>query len=205
MSHMPVFSGSAGKAALPVENLHAVCRDAWRQGLLAGCNGNASLRLNAPWQGCCCITRSGAAKGRLTAEDCCVVEIAGGALRQGGPASSETGMHLALYAARPDCGAILHTHPPHLLALSLRLPSPDNFLRIPLFEAEILRKRLGRAPALPPGSAELAHAVAHAGQEHDAVWMEGHGLCALGATLADALSLTEAMEHVAAVQLLALA
>ena len=66
------------------------------------------------------------------------------------------------------------------------------------------RARLGFAPALPPGTKELADAVARASLDHPAVWMAGHGLCSTGATLAEALCLTEELEHLAAIQLLSL-
>lgn len=186
-----------------VEEFRVVCRDAWKQGLLSGCNGNASRRLdNAP--GLVCVTRSGAAKGRLTANDCCLMDISTGAAVLGGPASTESGMHLAVYRARPDCKAILHTHPRRLLALSLRLAGrQEDFLRMPLFEADVWRAKLGFAPALPPGTTDLADAVAHAAAHKDAVWMTGHGLCCLGRTLAEALCLAEELEHLAALQMLA--
>ena len=187
-----------------VEEFRAVCRDAWKQGLLSGCNGNASRRLDAHTPGLVCITRSGAAKGRLTAADCCLMDIATGAVVSGGPASTESGMHLAIYRTRPDCNAILHTHPRRLLALSLRLAGrQEDFLRLPLFEAEVWRAKLGFAPALSPGTTELADAVALAASGKDAVWMAGHGLCCLGRTLAEALCLAEELEHLAALQILA--
>lgn len=184
--------------------LRRVCREAWRQGLLSGCNGNASVRLDEE-DGTCCVTRSGAAKGRLTAADCCVLRLADGSLLSGGPASSETGMHLAVYRLLPDCRAVLHTHPRHLLALQLRLGEnfAAAFLRLPLFEAEVWRARLAFAPALAPGSDALAQAVAEAAAQKPAVWMAGHGLCATGATLHAALALTEELEHLAHIQLLA--
>ncbi|MDE7370435.1 MAG: class II aldolase/adducin family protein, partial [Desulfovibrio sp.] len=104
-----------------VEELRAVCRDAWQEGLLSGCNGNASLRLEA--SGACagllCMTRTGAAKGRLTPADLCLMDAATGACLANGPASSEAAVHLALYASQASCGAVLHTHPRRLLALSL--------------------------------------------------------------------------------------
>lgn len=195
---------SAIPAAL-LEEFRAVCRDAWARGLLSGCNGNASRRLAGEARGLACVTRSGASKGRLTAEDCCLLRLADGQAVLGGPVSSESGMHLAVYRARPDCQAILHTHPPRLLALSLRLGQRhEDFLRLPLFEADVWRAKLGFAPALPPGAEALAEAVAQAAGNNDAVWMAGHGLCCLGQTLAEALSLTEELEHLAAVQLLSL-
>ena len=134
-----------------VEEFRFVCRDAWKQGLLSGCNGNASRRLGSHAPGLICVTRSGAAKGRLTAADCCLMDIATGVAVSSGPASTESGMHLAIYRARPDCNAILHTHPRRLLALSLRLAGrQEDFLRLPLFEAEVWRAKLGFSPAPPP-------------------------------------------------------
>ncbi len=205
--HKSSFSAAGGELTpLMVEDMRSVCRDAWQQGLLSGCNGNASLRLPAPHDGTVCLTRSGAAKGRLMAEDCCLVNLADGATLYGGPASTESGMHLAIYRALPGCAAILHTHPRRLLALSLRLGGHmEDFLNLPLFEASVWRARLGFAPALPPGTTELAEAVGQAARTSPAVWMAGHGLCSTGANLADALCLTEELEHLAAIQLLSMA
>ena len=202
------FQSAQDLMAPYVEEIRDVCRDAWTQGLLSGCNGNASRRLPAPHEGIACLTCTGAAKGRLAPQNCCLVEIASAAPLYGGPASTESGMHLAIYRAKPQCGAILHTHPRRLLALSLRLEKEEEgleeFLRLPLFEADVWRARLGFAPALPPGTKELADAVARASLDHPAVWMAGHGLCSTGATLAEALCLTEELEHLAAIQLLSL-
>ena len=202
------FQSAQDLMAPYVEEIRDVCRDAWTQGLLSGCNGNASRRLPAPHEGIACLTCTGAAKGRLAPQNCCLVEIASAAPLYGGPASTESGMHLAIYRAKPQCGAILHTHPRRLLSLSLRLEKEgeglEEFLRLPLFEADVWRARLGFAPALPPGTKELADAVARASLDHPAVWMAGHGLCSTGATLAEALCLTEELEHLAAIQLLSL-
>ena len=198
-----------------VEELRAVCRDAWQEGLLSGCNGNASLRLEAGGT-VLCMTRTGAAKGRLTSADICLLDAATGRPLANGPASSEAAMHFALYAALPGCGAVLHTHPRRLLALSLvlrdRRDGPDALLRLPLYEADVWRARLAVAPALTPGTQELADAVAAAAatlppdavKTGGAVWMEGHGLCAFAPNLSAALTMSEELEHLAAVQLLSL-
>ena len=198
-----------------VEELRAVCRDAWQEGLLSGCNGNASLRLEAGGD-ILCMTRTGAAKGRLTPADICLLDVATGRPLANGPASSEAAMHLAIYAARPECGAVLHTHPRRLLALSLvmraRGEGAPALLRLPLYEADVWRARLAVAPALQPGTQELADAVAAAAatlppdavKGGGAVWMEGHGLCAFAPNLAAALTVSEELEHLAAVQLLSL-
>ena len=202
-----------------VEELRAVCRDAWQEGLLSGCNGNASLRLEGT--GDCarllCMTRTGAAKGRLTAADLCLLDAATGECLANGPASSEAAVHLALYASRPACAAVLHTHPRRLLALSLILrergEGAAGLLRLPLFEADVWRARLAVAPALAPGTRDLADAVARAAATlpeaavnaaGGAVWMEGHGLCSFAPNLSAALTMSEELEHLAAIQLLTL-
>lgn len=221
----------ARPAALPgpeavcrcAEELRRVCRDAWRGGLLSGCNGNASLRLERSAAAeaepaLLCMTRTGAAKGRLTPEDICLLDAVSGRCLANGPASSEAAVHLALYASRPECRAVLHTHPRHLLALSLagraRGAAEEFLLRMPLYEADAWRARLAFAPAFPPGTGELAAAVAAAaatlppapagGAAGGAVWMDRHGLCCFAPSLSLALTMSEELEHLAAIQLLAL-
>lgn len=191
----PCFHQRQGRdialAALPssiVRELAEVCREAWHGGMLAGCNGNASCRWQSPEGERIVITRSGATL-------------------YGGPSSSEGLMHLEVYAARPRCGAILHTHPRQLLALALKLEcQPDwqeRFLKLPVFESGVWRARLGYAPAFEPGTRELAEAVGQAARDFEAVWMTRHGLCASAPCLGQALTLSEELEHLAAIQLLA--
>lgn len=188
-------------AALRTELLRC-CREAWRTGGLLGFNGNASIFWNSPDGPRILMTRSGVCKGRMSAGDICLLHP-DGRLLAGGPASSEGAMHLAVYAARPVCRAVLHTHPPHLLALGMRLAERmEDFLRLPLYESDTWRSRLGVAPPQAPGSSALAEAVAEQARQFPAVWMSGHGLCACGETLEEALGLTEQLEHLAQIQLL---
>lgn len=217
----PAGLADPGSVCRCAEELRRVCRDAWRGGLLSGCNGNASLRLEsaggAEATGLLCMTRTGAAKGRLTPADVCLLDARSGHCLANGPASSEAAVHLALYASRPECRAVLHSHPRHLLALSLagraQGTTEEFLLRMPLYEADAWRVRLAFAPALPPGTRELADAVAAAaaslppaaagGAAGGAVWMERHGLCCFAPSLSLALTMSEELEHLAAIQLLA--
>lgn len=189
------------------DEMRAILREAWQKNFVAGFSGNASMILA---DGNILLTAAGSAKGRLEPKDLCVVDKSG-QLLCGNKPSSESGMHLAIYAARPDCRAILHTHPPKMLALELRLEQRfgmegvrwQRFLDVPLYEASVYRKGLAIAEAAAPGTAELAKNVA--GAAHDAniraVWLVNHGLCCLGGDLATALALTEEMEHLARIQL----
>lgn len=193
-----------------VTKMADICREAWRQHLVSGCNSNASCRLPAPHEDLLCVTASGSAKGRLRKADCCLVEVSGGRLLAGPKPSSELGLHLALYDILPRCRAVLHSHPRHLLALSLVLDKETDLLRLPLFEADTWRARLSFAPALPPGGQELADAAARAAHglskktDSGAIWLAGHGLCCWGDSLSTALTMSEELEHLAAIQLLAI-
>ena len=205
----------ASKSPLQNTNLlhgHAtlkdMCHNAWQRGMLAGFNGNASCLLDVTKNKSqtaqqVLITRSRAAKSHLELEDVSVVGQENGALLHGKPASTEAGMHLAIYKACPGTRAVLHTHPPHLLALGQRLP-PQQRLTMPLFEADAFRAKLAFVPALPPGSAALAEAVAEAARTHPAVWLENHGLVTHGPNAATLAPLAEELEQLAKIQLMSL-
>ena len=214
---------SGGTAAIPdaMKELIAMGREAWTAGLMAGFNGNISCRVSLeagrsyPFHGAagpaagnsaptpaeaCLITRSGAAKGRLTKDDFALLDPCSGVLLDGPAASTESAVHLAIYAACPQSRFVLHVHPPCLLALSLIL-EPEKRLVLPLPEAAAYRASLGYAPFYPPGSAELATATAKAAQSHAAVWMERHGLVVHAKDAPGALALAEELEQLAKVQL----
>lgn len=194
--------------------LARVCTLAWQEGMFAALNGNASVRLPAPHDGCMAVTATGTAKGRLQPEDFCLAEWKTGAVLRGGRLSSECAVHQALYAALPDtCHAVLHTHPPKLMALSLVVGEAD-FLDMPLFECDMWRPHLAFVPRLAPGTKELGEAVGQAARElvarnpkaagNGALWLAGHGLCCFGTSLSTTLDLSEEMEHLADIQLLSL-
>ena len=188
--------------------LIAAGREAWEAGLMAGYNGNISCRVSADHgRGAgeaCLITRSGAAKSRLSGGDFSLLSLPDGRQVSGPPASTESPVHVGIYANCPQSKAVLHTHPPHLLALCLALPV-EKRLVLPLPEAETYRARLAWTPFYPPGSDALGAAVAEAAKTHAAIWMERHGLVAHGPDLAFVISLSEELEQLAKVHLALLA
>jgi L-fuculose-phosphate aldolase len=181
--------------------LVACGREAWRAGLMAGFNGNISCRVTLEdGSQACLITRSGAAKARLGENDFSLLSLPDGKAIQGPPPSTESPVHLGIYRACPRSAAVLHIHPPKLLALSLTLPKEQR-LDLPLPEAESCRVRLAFTPYYAPGSSELGLEAAGAAAEHPAIWLERHGLVTHGSDLAFALSLAEELEQLAGVQL----
>lgn len=183
---------------------------AWRQGMLAGFSGNLSMRLP---DGRVLLTCAGTAKGRLTQDDLVLLTLSGEippACAQKRP-SSESGLHLAIYGAYQGCRAILHTHPPYLQALELKLGQNEGFLNLDLYEASLWRGRMATVPPVPPGDPALAMSCVAAmqkkfGAQPDwpcGAWLARHGLCAIGETLSECLAFSEELEHLARIQLLA--
>ncbi len=181
-----------------LEIMRNTCRLAWSRGLLSGFNGNVSLRVGPH----CLVTCTGAAKGTLQNSDVSLVELANGKHIAGGKASSELPMHLEIYKNQLRAQAIVHSHPQRLLALGLRFPKEER-LKMPVFEAEAILSKLAYVPDFAPGTDELAKVIGEAAQDHEAIWMERHGLVCWGETATKALALSEELEHLAGVQLLA--
>ena len=187
----PPFSLEHGR------EIRDAARDGWRRGLLSGCNGNISRKSD----GAVLMTASGAAKGRLTLRDIAVIDAQGN--RLAGPApSTEYRVHLAVYAARPEVEAVVHTHPPCLLAVSI-LRGLDVLRDLPFFEAAVLTEHLRTVSDLPPGGDALAEAVFRAAPGASALFLKHHGLVSYGPTLSDALARAEALEDLARIALLA--
>lgn len=186
--------------------LITACQLAWQTDLMRGFSGNASIHLAS---GNILITASGVAKGRLGEADLIEVDPSGKIIGGNRKPSIELGLHLALYAAFPACRAVLHTHPVWLQALAL-MPEPSApLLDLRLHEADYWRERLAIAPEFPPGSPGLGPAAAKAIQKlwagseallPCAVWLTGHGLCALGENMDAALGISEQLEHLAHIQ-----
>ena len=136
----------------------AVCetgRLLWERGLIAGSDGNLSARLA---DGAVLLTPSGASKGGLTPEALVVLDADGAPLRGAGKPSSEWRMHLAIYRARPEVGAVVHAHPPCATAFA----AAGRVLPLLLPEAVLTLRRIGVAPYALPSSQALADGAAFA-------------------------------------------
>lgn len=173
------------------------CARAWQRGLLAGLDGNASIRLAQT----VVITRAGTAKGRLNPGDLTTLDLASGRTTGPGRASTEAGMHLEVYRNQPAARAVLHAHPPHVIALSLRRKGPLFTLLLP--EARYLADRLAEVPPAAPGGEALAEAVGRASRDFPAVLLRQHGLLCWSESLLGAEALAEQFEALARIELLA--
>lgn len=88
----------------------AAARELAARGWTPATAGNFSARRDATTA---VITVSGRDKGRLTADDFLLVDMAGRVIEGSGKPSAETPLHVQLYQHDPAIGAVLHTHSPH--------------------------------------------------------------------------------------------
>lgn len=110
--------------------------------------------------------------------------------------SSEWRVHCAIYRARPEVRAIVHTHSPHAVAWSFL----DETLDTGTEEIEHYAGGPVRiAPFAPTGGEELALSALAALGERRAVLMARHGVVGCGATLRAALDTCAVVEQQAQV------
>lgn len=173
-------------------------RGLFHRGLLVGVDGNLSLRLPS---GDILITPSGRVKGWIEPEDLLRVDLDGQVLfgPPGSRPTSELAMHLAAYRARPAVNAVVHAHPPSVVACSvLGLTLLDEALP----EAVLITGRPVILPYATPGSAEGGLVVAARASDGDCFVLERHGSLTLGADVDMAFARTESLEQLARLSLL---
>lgn len=177
-----------------------ICAGAHAAGFMSGFSGNASMRLGD----FCLITCSGSAKGWLSEKDFVLMGVQDARIyTHGVRPSSESMAHLEIYRHQPLARAVLHTHPPALLALGLKKPESGirERLNLPLFEAQAVQEQLSATPRFEPGSENLAHAVGQCAVTSRMIWMEGHGLAVWSDNAGQVLPMTEELEHLAKIAL----
>ena len=174
-----------------------VCRRLYERGLVAGPDGNVSVRQE---DGSILVTPSGLSKVDVTPDDLVVVTL-DGRVREGRHApSSELRMHVRIYQRRPDVHAVVHAHPPAATGFAV---AGEAFVA-PVLPEVILQ--LGEVPLVPyatPGSDALADAFEPFLASHDCFLMANHGATTVAPTLTTALQRMESLEHGARILLAA--
>ncbi len=175
-----------------------VCRRLWERGLVAGPDGNVSVRLDAQRV---LVTPSGWSKCDVGEDDLLEIALADGAVLAGqGRASSELAMHRTVYASRADVAAIVHAHPPTATGFAVAGETiPDGVLP----EVICPMGTVALVPYFTPGTREVEQAFAPHLAAHDAFLLANHGATTLGATLDEAHRRMESLEHAARILLAA--
>lgn len=179
----------------PRHQLMEVMTRIYRQGLTTVSGGNCSVR--EP-NGDLWITPAGIDKGRLQPEDIVCVHRDGSIEGLHRP-SSEYPFHRMIYQARPDIRALVHAHPPGLVAFSIARKLPDTHIYP---QARELVGEVGYAPYALPGSDDLGRSIANAfSGEYLAVLLENHGVVVGGSDPLDAFWRFETFEYCAQVNI----
>lgn len=148
--------------------------------LNVGTAGNVSVRCGDGLL----ITPSGR-DPRVTGPDDLVRLTLDGSVIGAGKPSSEWRFHVALYAQRPDAGAVVHVHSPFATTLSCqRRGLPPFHYTIARFGGDDVRC----APYAPFATAELSQTVIDAMHERSACLMANHGATVIGRDLDEALA-----------------
>ncbi len=163
----------------------------YRYGMTTTSGGNLSILDD---DGSIWISPGGTDKGVMEARD--VVRMRGEERLEGGERPSvEYPFHRAVYAKRPDIRAVLHAHPPALVAFSVAGKTPDTRV-IP--QVWSVCGKVGFAPYALPGSEQLGRNIAAQFEAGcDIVVMENHGVVASGSSLLDAFQRFETLEFCA--------
>lgn len=125
--------------------------------------------------------------------DVAVLELDGGQLDGALRPTSEVALHLGVYRARPDVGAVVHTHSMFATTFAVlgeQIP-PVHYLIVRAGEAVPV------APYARYGTAELAQSCVRALGAGFAVLLANHGVVAVGADLGAAMTVAEAVEYTA--------
>ncbi|MDP3258857.1 MAG: class II aldolase/adducin family protein [Bosea sp. (in: a-proteobacteria)] len=168
----------------------AVAQAIDKAGFCPSKSGNVSARTEAGFL----ITPSGLPYAQTTPGDLIELSLDGAVLSGARKPSSEWPFHAAIYRARPEAQAIVHTHSPRATALSCtRRGIPAFHYMIALCGGADIRC----AEYATFGTPELAENAVRALEGRKAVLLANHGVIALGASLAGAHQIVAEVENLA--------
>jgi L-fuculose-phosphate aldolase len=154
--------------------------------LISGWGGNLSCRIG---KNRFLITGQHAPLGFLTSKDLVRIDQDGKPATKNQKASSETPMHMAVYQGT-DAQAIVHVHPPMVLAFSL---THESFMPVSFEE----KYTIGEVPIVAQDTPTVTQPekVVEALKYRPVVIIKGHGTVAIGKTFQEAFLFTDLLEE----------
>ena len=157
-------------------------------GLNRGTAGNASVRCGSD----ILITPSALPVAEMSEQDLVLLDTEGKVL-QGRKPSSEWRFHRDILAARPEIGAVIHTHAINATTIAcLRKDVPPVHYMIAMAGGDTIRC----TPYTVFGEQALSDHALEALRDRKACLLGNHGMIALGTDLADALAVAVEVEFV---------
>jgi ribulose-5-phosphate 4-epimerase/fuculose-1-phosphate aldolase len=180
------------------EHVAMLGKSLYDRGLAHGSAGNISVKLADGWL----MTPTNSCMGRLDPARISKLDP-DGKLLSGDKPSKETFLHIAMYHERATCGAVVHLHSVHSVAVScMDGLDPENVFP-PITAYAIMQVgRLALVPYYPPGDESLADAVRKVASAHHAVLLANHGPVVAGSSLDAAVNAIEELEQTAKLVLL---
>lgn len=164
-------------------------------GLVTGTSGNVSVRLAPSEAGTplMAVTPAATPYGTMQADDIVVTDFEIDPIEGELIPSSESLLHVVIYQARPDVGAVIHTHSVYSSVLAI------SGMDIPPVLDEVVVKIGGPIQVSQygfPGSQNLARNVTTALGDRRAALIGNHGAVGVGEDLAQALEICALVERV---------
>lgn len=173
------------------EDIIEIGRRLYQRNLTTATDGNLSIRVN---DNRFLVTRSGCCKGELTDRDILIADPQGKS--DSGIVTSEIKMHMAVYQNRPNLNAVIHAHPPFVVACSL---SGITLRSDILPEILMTLGEIAYVPFAAPSSGENAPIIAELIKKSTAFVLDRHGALTADKTLEDAFYAMERLEFAAKV------
>ena len=151
------------------EQMCEIGRRIWLKGFCAGNEGNHSCRIGEDRVLC---TPTGISKGFLKPDDICTVDMEGKQVAGKRKRTSEILMHLAIYKARPDVKAVVHSHPPHATAFAVAGVELPTCIHP---EAEVFLGAVKTAKYVTPGDTRLGESLLPYVKDSNTILLQNHG------------------------------
>src|SRR5690349_17519428 len=179
------------------EQMCDIGRRIWLKGFCAGNEGNHSYRIGENRILC---TPTGISKGNLKPDDLCVVDMEGKQVGGSRKRTSEILLHLAIYKARADVKAVIHSHPPHATAFAVAGVDLPTCIHP---EAEVFLGAVKTAKYVTPGDTRLGESILPYVKECNTVLLQSHGVVTYSPDLEQAYYQLEIVDAYARILLLA--
>lgn len=167
----------------------AACRRLHREGWVAACDGNVSVRTAEH----ILITPGGRYKALVRPEEIAEMGLNGDILA--GHPSSERVMHLEIYRSCPEAKAVVHAHAPTATAWSIAFPEAEE---LPVDAVAEVLLATGGVPIVPyarPGTPQVAEVLRPFLPAHRVMVLKHHGVVCWGESLDEAYFGVERVEH----------
>src|SRR5438874_1935166 len=151
------------------EQMCDIGRRIWQKGFCAGNEGNHSYRLSENRILC---TPTGISKSALKPDDICTVDLEGKQISGTRKRTSEINLHLAIYKARPDVRAVIHSHPPHATAFAVASVDLPTCIHP---EAEVFLGAVKTAKYVTPGDQRLGESILPYVKDSNTIILQNHG------------------------------